>query len=192
MRFLAALTLAGAAATSHAEPVQQQSEARARFTSGRAHYDAGNFEHALSEFLAGYTAWPAPSFLVNVAQCLRRLDRLDEAAGAYQRYLAARIGDADVRQEVTEARDEVIGELDGRMYRLAESVAQFDAFLKSGEGSHELRDAVSRTRREVLRTLVKLDDRLEIEVGDARRSLSQRRELPGMYAMRRVIRRSSP
>jgi hypothetical protein len=191
MRILAALTLAGAAATSHAEPAPQN-EARTRFSTGRAYYDAGDFERALGDFMAGYKAWPAPSFLVNVAQCLRRLDRLDEAAGAYQRYLAAKVGDADVRQEVSEARDEVIGELDARMYRLAESVAQFDTFLKSGEGPHELRDAVARTRREVLRTLVNLDDRIETEVGDARRSLSQKRQLPGMYAYRRLIRRSSP
>ncbi len=32
---------------------------------------------------AGYAAQPSPAFLVNIGQCLRKLDRLDEAALAF-------------------------------------------------------------------------------------------------------------
>jgi tetratricopeptide (TPR) repeat protein len=170
----------------------RQTEARRRFQLGRAHYEAGRWDSALSEFEAGYASWPAPSFLVNRAQCLKKLDRPAEAAGAYQKYLDTNVGDADVRSEVTEARDDLITEIDQRMYFLAESAALFDSFLRSRDGSPELRVRVNETRKEVLRTLVHMDAQIEAWAEPARRAVSQRRQLRGWLAFKWTIRRSSP
>ena len=204
MRLLALFLLAGVA---HATPSMlresddtprgalndqvtlQKNEGKRRYQLARAHWDAGRFPQALAEFEAGYATWPAPSFLVNIAQCLRKLDRPTEAAAAYQKYLDQKVGDSDVREEVSEARDELIGEIDQRMYTLAESVALFDAFLKSGRGDTGLRVRVIQTRAEVLRALVHLDDQLEAWVAPARRALAARRPMKGWIAFKSTLRR---
>lgn len=94
--------------------------AAAHFQKGRALYDAQRYDAALVEFNAGYEAFPLPGFLVNIAQCHRKLEHLEEARDAYQRFLDARTGDLVLRGEVEEALAEVRGEL----ARRAEAEAQ--------------------------------------------------------------------
>ena len=132
-----------------------------RFRRGRLLYDRGDYEHALAEFRAGYLAAPTPAMIVNIGQCLRKLDRLPEAAAAYQSFLSQRSGDPQVRAEVWEALDEVQRELDHRMFKLAEASVQFRRFLRAGAGDPELRARVVAVREEVLGGLVKIDGLLD-------------------------------
>jgi len=87
-RFAAVMTAAvllpslAAAATSEAER-----EARAHFQTGEARFKAGAFDEALAEYQKGYEAKPLPGFLVNIAQCQRRLGDLKSARATYQKFV---------------------------------------------------------------------------------------------------------
>jgi tetratricopeptide (TPR) repeat protein len=124
---------------------------------GRSYFAHGEYAEALKHFRAAYARFPAPALLVNIGQCLRKLDRLDEAAQAFNGFLAIKGGDPRVRTEVFEALDAVLAELDRRLFSLAVSAAQFKKYLESGEGTPELRAAVSYTRKELLEELVRID-----------------------------------
>jgi tetratricopeptide (TPR) repeat protein len=88
--------------------------AAAHFQKGRALYDAASWADALDEFKAGYEAYPLPAFYVNIGQCLRKLDRIDEAADAFRKFLDTNPTDARLRVEVEEAYAEVKTDLDRR------------------------------------------------------------------------------
>jgi hypothetical protein len=79
------------------------------FQRGRALFEVADWPAALDEFNAGYAAYPLPGFLVNIGQCLRKLDRLDEATAAFQRFLDAG-GDPRLRAEVQEALSQMAEE----------------------------------------------------------------------------------
>ena len=87
-RFAAVMTAAvllpslAAAATSEAER-----EARTHFQAGEARFKAGAFDEALAEYQKGYQAKPLPGFLVNIAQCQRRLGDLKSARATYQKFV---------------------------------------------------------------------------------------------------------
>jgi tetratricopeptide (TPR) repeat protein len=76
------LSAAAQAATPEAEK-----EARAHFQAGEAHFKAGAFDEALAEYQQGYDAKPLPGFLVNIAQCQRRLGDLKKARATYQKFV---------------------------------------------------------------------------------------------------------
>lgn len=84
--------------------------AAAHFQRGRALFESGSYAAALDEFNAGYQAFPLPGFLVNIGQCQRKLDRLDDAAASFQKFLDSGSGDAKLRGEVQDALDEVASE----------------------------------------------------------------------------------
>jgi len=71
-----------AAATSEAER-----EARTHFQAGEARFKAGAFDEALAEYQKGYEAKPLPGFLVNIAQCQRRLGDLKAARVTYREFI---------------------------------------------------------------------------------------------------------
>ena len=71
-----------AAATPEAERT-----ARAHFQAGEAKFKAGAFDEALAEYQAGYDVLPLPGFLINVAQCQRRLGDLKTARATYQKFV---------------------------------------------------------------------------------------------------------
>jgi hypothetical protein len=77
------------------------------FQQGSQLYADGKWAEALEEFQAGYDAYPLRGFLVNIGQCYRKLERLDEAADAWKRFLATHPSDARLREEVTDALAEV-------------------------------------------------------------------------------------
>ena len=62
-------------------------EARHAFAAAEAHFKAGQFAAALSEYQAGYAASPLPGFLINIAQCQRRLGDLTKARATYQKFI---------------------------------------------------------------------------------------------------------
>ena len=61
--------------------------ARAHFQAGEAKFKAGAFDEALAEYQAGYDVLPLPGFLINVAQCQRRLSDLKTARATYQKFV---------------------------------------------------------------------------------------------------------
>jgi tetratricopeptide (TPR) repeat protein len=66
---------------------EKEREARSRFQAGEAHFKAGAFDEALAAYQAGYDAKPLPGFLVNIAQCQRRLGDLKGARATYQKFV---------------------------------------------------------------------------------------------------------
>ena len=165
---LVALLLASAPASAHTTRVADARErAHVHWKSGSQEYAAGKWAAALDEFEAGYAAQPSPAFLVNIGQCLRKLDRLDEAALAYRRYLDSHTGSSRTRLDVYDALEDVSAELNRRVDSLAESAALFGAYAKSGDDP-ALRAKAQATRDEILKTLVAIDDRLNQGYGVAR------------------------
>ena len=61
--------------------------ARQHYQRGELHYSASHFVDALAEYQAGYDAVPLPGFLVNIAQCQRRLGDLARARVTYQKFV---------------------------------------------------------------------------------------------------------
>jgi tetratricopeptide (TPR) repeat protein len=70
-----------------AAPSEAEQQARAHFQAAEARFAAGVFDEALAEYQAGYDAKPLPGFLVNIAQCQRRLGDLKTARATYQKFL---------------------------------------------------------------------------------------------------------
>jgi tetratricopeptide (TPR) repeat protein len=143
-----------------------------KFIAGSAEYADGDYAAALADFEAGYAAKQSPAFLVNIAQCLRRLDRLDEAARAYRRYLDAHSGPPETRLEVFDALEDTLDELNRRIDKLAQDAALMRAFLAT---SHDdpaddpaLRAKTRATLDAVMKELVRIDDGLAAGFGVGR------------------------
>lgn len=145
-----------------------RAQAAADFRDGSKRYAEGDYKGALAAFQAGYAADPKPAFLVNIGQCLRRLDRLDEAALAFRGFLDARTGSPRVRLDVWDALEDVIAELNRRVDALAEDAAMFRAFLATSEGDAALRGRVQAALDDIVHTLVHIDDTLVGGYGVAR------------------------
>src|SRR4051794_6753316 len=84
------------------------------FKEGRGLFEQGRWAEALSEFQLGYEAFPLPGFLVNIGQCYRKLERLEDARDSWQKFLASNPSDSRLRGEVEEALTEVRNEMDKR------------------------------------------------------------------------------
>jgi hypothetical protein len=61
-------------------------EARRHFDEAEAAYKAGHYADALAKYQAGYAAKPLPGFLINIAQCQRRLGDLKTARATYREF----------------------------------------------------------------------------------------------------------
>jgi tetratricopeptide (TPR) repeat protein len=88
--------------------------ASGHFQRGRALYAEARYAEALESFRAGYEVYPLPGFLVNIGQCLRKLDRLEEAVEAWRKFIDSGPADGRLRTEVEEALAEVGTELKSR------------------------------------------------------------------------------
>ena len=75
------------AAPALAAPNPAEREARRRFDEGEVQYRAGRYADALAKYQAGYAAMPLPGFLVNIAQCQRRLGDLKTARATYREFV---------------------------------------------------------------------------------------------------------
>jgi tetratricopeptide (TPR) repeat protein len=64
--------------------------ARIHLKAAIADYDEGRYAEAATEMEQAYTLRPLPDLQYNLAQCYERLNRQEEAAGAYEKYLAGR------------------------------------------------------------------------------------------------------
>jgi tetratricopeptide (TPR) repeat protein len=94
---IAALAIAGAAASPAAADARRQAEAHAR--RGVALYNLGKFEGAIAEFEQAYTLVQSEALLFNLGQAHRQLDHCEEALRYYRRFLAT-TEDADRAGEV--------------------------------------------------------------------------------------------
>jgi tetratricopeptide (TPR) repeat protein len=101
-----------------AAPSEAEREARAHFQTGEARFKAGVFDEALAAYQAGYDAKPLPGFLVNIAQCQRRLGDLKTARATYQKFVLV----APDSPLVPQVRS-MIAEIDGLLVDLAASKA---------------------------------------------------------------------
>jgi tetratricopeptide (TPR) repeat protein len=97
-----------------AAPNAAQREARRRFDEGETQYRAGHYADALSSYQAGYAAAPLPGFLVNIAQCQRRLGDLKAARATYREFVVV-APDSRLVPEV----EELIKQLDDLIADLA-------------------------------------------------------------------------
>jgi tetratricopeptide (TPR) repeat protein len=70
-----------------AAPNAAQREARRHFDEAELSYRAGHYAEALAKYQAGYAAAPLPGFLVNIAQCQRRLGDLKTARATYREFV---------------------------------------------------------------------------------------------------------
>lgn len=64
--------------------------ARREYGAGAALYESGKYELALEKFRAAEKIDPSPDFDYNIARCLDRLGRWQEAADSYERFVQAR------------------------------------------------------------------------------------------------------
>jgi len=82
------LTASGSAqaAPSPATPEQEQ-QARRSFERAEGHFRAGQFAEALVAYQEGYDLAALPGFLINIAQCQRRLGELAQARTSYRKFV---------------------------------------------------------------------------------------------------------
>lgn len=66
---------------------EAEREARKAYRQAEQHFRAGQFADALAHYQAGYDAHPLPGFLINIAQCQRRLGDLRKAQSTYRKFL---------------------------------------------------------------------------------------------------------
>jgi len=70
-----------------APSTEAERQARRAFQSAEAYFHDGRFAEALAEYQAGYEQAPLPGFLINIAQCHRRLGDLVKARATYQKFV---------------------------------------------------------------------------------------------------------
>jgi tetratricopeptide (TPR) repeat protein len=70
-----------------AEASASEQQARRLFESAEAHFKSGLFAEALAEYQSGYDIHPLPGFLINIAQCQRRLGKLSVARATYRKFI---------------------------------------------------------------------------------------------------------
>ena len=84
---LLALALCGLSGSARADTDEPEVRARAYFDAGRAHYRLGDYPEAAKSFAAGYKLLPRPEFILNLAQCYRKLGDLPRAERFLEQYL---------------------------------------------------------------------------------------------------------
>jgi tetratricopeptide (TPR) repeat protein len=85
--FILVVALAGAAPVAAAPTDAEASEAKRHYAQGSRYYDLAEYEEALREFKEAYRIVDDPAFLFNIAQCHRKLGRLQDAITFYRTYL---------------------------------------------------------------------------------------------------------
>ena len=100
-----------------ADGQSDRKKAEAHFIAANALYEAGSYEEALREFLAGYEVSPLPDFLLNAGQCYRKLGQLDKAVDMFNDYLASASTDDPWRPKVHKLIAEIRAKQDEELVR---------------------------------------------------------------------------
>jgi tetratricopeptide (TPR) repeat protein len=87
--------------------LEEEQQARQFYNRAEESFRSGLFAEALAAYRRGYALHPLPGFLINIAQCHRRMGELQLARDTYQTFITV----APDSRFVTEVRV-VIGELD--------------------------------------------------------------------------------
>jgi tetratricopeptide (TPR) repeat protein len=96
MRLLVAVMALSSVALAQAAPTANDNEAaRAHFMAGSAYYEQANYADAVKEFNEAYRLSQRPDLLYNIALAYERLENLDEAIGALEKYLTLKPGAQD-------------------------------------------------------------------------------------------------
>jgi tetratricopeptide (TPR) repeat protein len=82
-----------------AHAANDEARARVHFEKGRTHYDLGNYKDALREFTAGYKVVRKPGFLINIAQCFRKLGDDASAKQMLERFMQESPPDDELREQ---------------------------------------------------------------------------------------------
>lgn len=90
------LVLISVTRASYADDAKTE-RARIHLKAAIAYYDEARYEDAAHEMEAAYALKPLPDLQYNLAQCYERLGRYDQAAAAYEKYLAGNPGAQDAR-----------------------------------------------------------------------------------------------
>lgn len=96
------LTIGAWTGTGHAQSESSEARARALFTQGRAAYDAGDFDEAVTAFREAYLLSGRPALLYNIGQSELRLDNHALALEAFEGYLRQTDEGDSLRAEVEE------------------------------------------------------------------------------------------
>lgn len=88
----------GLTAAARAQVDEQAERARIHVKAAIAYYDEGKYEDAVKEMSTAYALKPLADLQYNLAQCYERLNRLDDAANAYETYLNGKTDAPDRKQ----------------------------------------------------------------------------------------------
>jgi tetratricopeptide (TPR) repeat protein len=108
---VAAALLAATAALARADGNDVEGRARSHFEIARGLYNLGNYSEAVKEFAAGYDLSKKPEFLVDLAQCYRKLGELAKAREVFEQYLNSVPATAPDHRAV----EDVVREIDRRL-----------------------------------------------------------------------------
>ncbi len=116
--------LAGAVAPEvlAAEAADAKETAKQHFREGQKLYNLGQFDRAVDEFSAAYTAHPLPAFLFNLGQCEKQRKDYERAIFFFERFLKEE-PDAATASTVREVLEETRKELKRELRRDAEEKA---------------------------------------------------------------------
>lgn len=118
LALLVGLSCLGGAVPAAGAPRAQAGDATARarthFRAGQALYNLGNYTDALREFESGFELVPKAQFLINMAQCHRKLDDPWRARDLYERFLREAPAQASERGEVEAVMAELDAQIAGR------------------------------------------------------------------------------
>lgn len=117
--FFALATILFSVTSVCADKQTDRKRAEAHFIAANALYEAGSYEEALREFLAGYELSPLPDFLLNAGQCYRKLGQLDKAVDMFNDYLASASTDDPWRPKVHKLIAEIRAKQDEELVRAA-------------------------------------------------------------------------
>jgi len=116
----------------NAAPSESEQQAHRSFERAEAHFKAGLFAEALAEYRDGYEQLPLPGFLINIAQCQRRLGDLAQARATYQKFILV----APDSPYVGEVKS-LIAELDKVIEASEESPSGSEAAAGTGDASRQ-------------------------------------------------------
>lgn len=132
-------------AVAHAQPAPDQGDkvdAKALMQSGLRLLEVKDYLGALAVFRSAYQRFPSAKILLNIGTTLKLLDRKDEAANTYQKYLDSPDSDPAKQSDVTTA----LYELDKGVGKLEITVTPADAEVQINDGEWQPLAAVRNYR----------------------------------------------